>query len=81
MPYEKLGDAYRKMGEFDKAVQTFADALKLDPHNPETNYWMGYVYLENLKNSSKAWPYFQRAMKYSSPGDWPYDRAAQILNR
>ena len=48
-----MGYSYRKLGEFDEAMEYYEDALKLQPDHIGANEYMGELYLE-MKNLPKA---------------------------
>jgi Flp pilus assembly protein TadD len=62
-----LGYSYRKVGQFDKAMEHYRLALKLDPNHRGAHEYMGELYLETnrlpeaekqLQTLSKACPWF-----------------------
>jgi tetratricopeptide (TPR) repeat protein len=75
------GRAYYTEGEFKKAVAHFRLALKVNPNDPESNYWMGMSYqvLADIsfpfagKYTSKACVYLTRATELA-PGRLDYRR-------
>jgi cytochrome c-type biogenesis protein CcmH/NrfG len=54
------GVMYRKMGLFDKAVENFDRASKLDPKHTQSLFNLGVVYANDLKQSDKAIAAWQR---------------------
>jgi len=76
------GRAYYTEGEFKKAVAHFRLALKVNPNDPKSNYWMGMSYqvLADIafpfagKYTSKAGFYLTRATELA-PGRLDYRRA------
>src|SRR5258708_1661231 len=75
------GRAYYTEGEFQKAVAHFRLALKVNPNDAESNYWMGMSYqvLADIafpfagKYTSKACVYLTRATELA-PGRLDYRR-------
>jgi tetratricopeptide (TPR) repeat protein len=55
-----LAVAYVNLGQGEKAVATFQEALKLDPHQTAANIYLGQFYYDNRK-FAEAEPYLQRA--------------------
>jgi Flp pilus assembly protein TadD len=62
-----LGYSYRKVGQFDKAVEHYRTALKLEPNHRGAHEYMGELYLETnrlaeaekqLQALLKACPWF-----------------------
>ena len=62
-----LGYSYRKLGQFDKAMEHYRTALKLDPGHRGAHEYMGELYLETdrladaekeLQALSKVCPWF-----------------------
>lgn len=54
------GVMYRKMGLFDKAVENFEKASKLDPKHAQSLFNLGIVYANDLKQTGKAIEAWQR---------------------
>jgi tetratricopeptide (TPR) repeat protein len=54
------GVMYRKMGLFDKAVDNFDKASKLDPKHAQSLFNLGIVYANDLKQKDKAIEAWQR---------------------
>jgi tetratricopeptide (TPR) repeat protein len=42
--YREVGAAYVKREFFDEAISAYLDALKLDPQDPLTHYYLGIIY-------------------------------------
>ncbi len=68
-----LGYSYRKLGQYDKALEHYQAALKLDPGHRGAHEYMGELYLETdrladaeneLKALSKACPWFGKCEEY-----------------
>jgi protein O-mannosyl-transferase len=61
-PYNNVGEAYDKLGQYDKAITEFEGALKLNP-----NYFFGLNNLGNIYGKQRKLPeaidYFKRALK------------------
>jgi Flp pilus assembly protein TadD len=57
-----LGEAYRQMGSFDKALQEFRQALKIQPKHPQAQNNIGVIFW-NLKAYEKAEMEFNKALK------------------
>lgn len=58
----KLGEAYEKMNQFDKAERSFANAIKLDHSNHIWHYRHGYV-LRKIGKLNQATTEFSIALK------------------
>jgi tetratricopeptide (TPR) repeat protein len=54
------GVMYRKMGLFDKAIDNFERANKLDPKHAQSLFNLGVVYANDLKQNDKAIASWQR---------------------
>lgn len=54
------GVMYRKMGLFDKAIENFDRASKLDPKHAQSLFNLGVVYANDLKQNDKAIAAWQR---------------------
>jgi Flp pilus assembly protein TadD len=68
-----LGYSYRKLGQYDKAMESYQTALKLDPSHRGAHEYMGELYLETdrladaekeLQTLSKACPWFGKCEEY-----------------
>ncbi|MBD3413950.1 MAG: sulfatase-like hydrolase/transferase [Candidatus Aminicenantes bacterium] len=60
--YNGLGAAYKQMGEVDKAVKSWENALSLQPDYGLPLYNLGYTHM-NRGNKQAALKYFRRYMK------------------
>lgn len=54
------GVMYRKMGLYDKAIDNFERASKLDPKHTQSLFNLGVVYANDLKQKEKAIAAWQR---------------------
>ena len=54
------GVMYRKLGLFDKAIENFDRASKLDPRHTQSLFNLGVVYANDLKQPDKAIAAWQR---------------------
>jgi len=54
------GVMYRKMGLFDKAIDNFEKACRLDPKHTQCLFNLGVVYANDLKQKDKAIAAWQR---------------------
>jgi tetratricopeptide (TPR) repeat protein len=53
--YNLMGFAYRKLGDYDKALQSYDRALELNPHHRGALEYLGEAYLElDQPDSAKA---------------------------
>ena len=50
--YYNMGNAYMRQKKFDKAVQSYSDALKYNPADPDSRYNLSYA-LRNLKQQKQ----------------------------
>lgn len=64
------GAMFRSLGWYDKAIENFEQANKLQPRHPQSLYNLGLVYLQDLKNPDKAAEAWERflAVNPSGPG-------------
>jgi Flp pilus assembly protein TadD len=71
--YTLLGFSYRKLGTFDKSMDHYQTALKLDPNNRSAHEYLGELYLEmnqpanaekQLTALKKACPFFGKCEEY-----------------
>ncbi len=82
-PYNNLGEAHDKLGNFDKAIEEFQMALKINP-----DYFFGLNNLGNVygkqKKYEEAIKYFQRALDQKSdysPAHYNIARAYHLVGR
>ncbi|MBI4529792.1 MAG: tetratricopeptide repeat protein [Deltaproteobacteria bacterium] len=68
-----LGFSYRKLGQFDRALEHYRLALKIDPNHRGAHEYIGELYLETgqlanaerqLQALHKACPWFGRCPEY-----------------
>lgn len=57
------GVMFRRLGWYDRAVENFAKALKIDPTFKQSLYNLGIVYRYDLKDFAKARDAWQRYLK------------------
>jgi tetratricopeptide (TPR) repeat protein len=58
--YAKAGDAYMRAGLADEAVKSLNDSLRLNPHNAEAHYKLGFLYKRSENNRLKAAYHFKK---------------------
>jgi len=82
-PYNNLGEAYDKLGNYDQAIKEFKQALKINP-----NYFFGLNNLGNIygkqENYVEAISYFQKALNLKpdySPSHYNIARAFHLIGR
>jgi Flp pilus assembly protein TadD len=68
-----LGYSYRKLGTFDKSMEHYQKALKIDSNHRSTHEYLGELYLDmnqpanaekQLQALKKACPFFGRCAEY-----------------
>jgi cytochrome c-type biogenesis protein CcmH/NrfG len=57
------GVMYRKVGWYDKALENFVKAQKLDPNHLQSLYNIGIVYAVDMKQPEKAVPYWKKYLQ------------------
>jgi protein O-mannosyl-transferase len=82
-PYNNVGEAYDKLGKYDKAIVEFEGSLKIDP-----NYFFGLNNLGNIYGKQRKLPeaisYFQKALKLKpnySPAHYNIARAFHLTGK
>ena len=58
----RLGDTYRKTGEFEKAIDQYKAALAIDSKNPYALTGLGHLYFEN-RNYRKSLSYWHQLIE------------------
>jgi tetratricopeptide (TPR) repeat protein len=71
--HSMLGYSYRKLGTFDKSMEYYQKALKLDPNHRSAHEYLGELYLDmnqvanaekQLASLKKACPFFGKCQEY-----------------
>jgi protein O-mannosyl-transferase len=82
-PYNNLGEAYDKRGEYDKAIVEFEAALQLNP-----KYFFALSNLGNVYGKQKNYPqaivYFEKALKQKpdySPAHYNLARGLHLMGK
>ena len=60
---DNLGNAYRKLEQWDRARATLEHAIEVSPRDPEANYSLAMVFVQS-NNTDRAYDYLQRALRY-----------------
>jgi tetratricopeptide (TPR) repeat protein len=60
--YDKVGDVHLKMNDYDRALQDYGHAIKLDPDDSDTLVTRGCIYLK-LKKPDLALADYDAALK------------------
>lgn len=68
LPYISLAQTYSNLGEYAKAAQFAADAVKNDPSNPSWHGWLG-VYYRRDHQVEKATPELELAIRGGATAD------------
>jgi tetratricopeptide (TPR) repeat protein len=63
--HSKLGFAYLKTGRLDEAVAEFQNALKIEPGEPYSTYYLGLAWLnkENYEKAIETWQGYRNSSK------------------
>jgi cytochrome c-type biogenesis protein CcmH/NrfG len=62
------GVMFRRLGWYDKAVENFEQASKLQPQHGQSLYNLGLVYMQDLKDFDKAAEAWERFLKVNPSG-------------
>lgn len=58
----EVGQAYLLNKDYEKAITKFSEALKINPHDPETYYYLGLAY-EGAERYAEAAQTYERTLK------------------
>ena len=58
----EVGQAYLLSKDYEKAIAKFSEALRINPHDPETYYYLGLAY-EGAERYSEAAQTYERTLK------------------
>lgn len=58
----EVGQAYLLSKDYAKAITKFSEALKINPHDPETYYYLGLAY-EGAERYGEAAQTYERTLK------------------
>ncbi len=68
-----LGLFYFEKQEYKRAIPEFERAIKISPQDPESYYYLGYIYAEYFMQREKAIKYFDKYLELAPRGthsDW-----------
>jgi tetratricopeptide (TPR) repeat protein len=58
----EVGQAYLLKKDYEKAIKKFSEALRINPHDPETYYYLGLAY-EGAERYSEAVQTYEKTLK------------------
>ena len=58
----EVGQAYLLKKDYAKAITKFSEALRINPHDPETYYYLGLAY-EGAERYSEAVQTYEKTLK------------------
>lgn len=58
----EVGQAYLLKKDYEKAITKFSEALRINPHDPETYYYLGLAY-EGAERYSEAARTYEKTLK------------------
>jgi len=58
----EVGQAYLLSKDYEKAITKFSEALRINPHDPETYYYLGLAY-EGAEKYSEAAQTYEKTLK------------------
>lgn len=58
----EVGQAYLLSKDYEKAITKFSEALRINPHDPETYYYLGLAY-EGAERYSEAVQTYEKTLK------------------
>ena len=69
---------FRQLGWYEKAIETFQQANKLNPNHSNSLFNMGIVYMQDLRDNEKAKEVFRRFLDLVPSGP-SADRARKMI--
>ena len=72
IPHNNLGWYYQNMGNYEKAVEEYKIALRIDPYFMISNNGLVWTYLECLGQIDSAMNWVNRMIKYVPDNPWGY---------
>lgn len=80
MPLQNIPIVYKFKKEYQKAIDSYLDLKKIYLDDPEVDYGIGVIYLEDLKDNEKALDYICKAYNKYTKIRSPYrSEAEQII--
>lgn len=80
MPLQNIPIVYKYKKEYQKAIDSYLELKKIYLDDPEVDYGIGVIYLEDLKDNEKALDYICKAYKKYAEMKSPYrSEAEQII--
>ena len=76
--YEDLGTAYTQAKVYDRAIEAYTTALKLDSRNPKAHHDLGLLYEHFLGDSNKAIYHLRQYLKLD-PNPKDRERVAHLI--
>lgn len=61
--YKQYGIILTQMNKFSESVPYFEKAIDLEPDNVDTYYWAAWINHSKLRNSTKAYTYYEKALQ------------------
>ncbi|MEX2016201.1 MAG: tetratricopeptide repeat protein [Candidatus Hydrogenedentales bacterium] len=76
--YVGLAMIHAELNEDTDAARCFEEALRLDPHDGDSAYFLGQLYAGPLDDPRRARHYFQRCLQAENPSDYAQDAVEEL---
>jgi len=61
-----IGTIYLRLGDYDRAIAAYQEAVRIDPQYAPAHYNLGTIYMER-GNDAEALAHFEQVLKNPSP--------------
>ncbi len=76
--WDHMGVCYRRLGQFDKAIQAYQTSISINPSNPVPYGNLGLIYGHMLKDYKQALSYYRKCLELAPTDPEGFYGAAQV---